>query len=85
MMCVGAMSGNNLVLGIGGLMAGALVLSRVVADSRAGISSSNWGTWRRRESPVGFHRNMTFWAVVATLWILLGLATMLGLVPWPMP
>jgi hypothetical protein len=84
MMFVGAMGGSSFLLGAGELMAGALVLSRIVEDLRSGVSSSNWGTWRRDESRVGFHRNTIFWAVVATLWFLLGFATMLGFVSWPL-
>ena len=83
MMFVGAMGGSSFLLGTGALMAGALVLSRIVNDLRSGVSSSNWGTWRRDESRVGFRRNTIFWAVVAALWFLVGFATMLGFVSWP--
>lgn len=64
-------------------MAGMLVLSRVIVDVRSGVSSSNWGTWRRNEHRIGFRCNVCFWGVITLLWFILGSLAMLNLIRVP--
>ena len=65
------------------LMAGLLILSRLVVDLRSGVTSSNWGTWRRDENRVEFRRNICFWIVITLLWFVLGIFTVFGWVRLP--
>lgn len=64
-------------------MAGLSVLSRLAMDFRSGVTSSNWGTWRRDEDYARYYRNTCFWAVVALLWFIFGVLIMIGYTPLP--
>ena len=77
------MTGSQFFFGCGALLAGGLIWSRLALDVRSGVTSSNWGTWRRDTSPLGFRWNTGVWAVVATLWCGLGVLTVFHLIPVP--
>ena len=83
LMVLGVLAGNRTIVGMGAILAAVLVLSRLIVDVRSGVTSSNWGTWRRRESRLGFQCNVCFWAFVTLLWFALGILTMAGWVPLP--
>ena len=83
MMGLGVLAGSPVALGTGAMMAGMLVLLRVIVDVRSGVTSSNWGTWRRTENRARFRCNTCFWGVIAVLWFVLGGLAMLELIPVP--
>jgi hypothetical protein len=85
MMAAGVLDASPFALGSGAMMAGLLVLSRVIIDLRRGVTSSNWGTWRLRENRLAFRRNICFWGVVTVLWFVLGTLAMLQLIRLPSP
>ncbi len=85
MMVCGILAHNKIATGSGAAMAGILVLWRLATDYRSGVTSSNWGTWRRDQNPRAFRRNVAFWGAVAALWFVLGAAIMIGLVRMPSP
>ncbi len=66
-------------------MAGLLVFSRLVVDLRAGVTSSNWGTWRRDDSRLRFQCNVYVWGAITVLCFVVGILTMLGYVSLPSP
>lgn len=78
---VGIVAGNSVVAGSGAILAGLLVLSRLAADLRSGVTSSNYGTWQRHEHRLGFRRNVCFWGAIALLWFVLGTLLMFGILP----
>jgi hypothetical protein len=83
MMGLGIVANNPVAFGSGAIMAGTLVLSRVIVDLRSGVSSSNWGTWQRNENRLGFRCNVSFWGVITLLWFALGSLAMLDLIRLP--
>jgi hypothetical protein len=85
MLVCGILAHNPVVTGSGAAMAGVLVLWRLAVDCRSGVTSSNWGTWRRDQNPRGFRRNVAFWGMVAAVWFVLGAAIIVGLVRVPSP
>lgn len=76
--CVGILAGRPIVLGSGAILAGLLVLSRLIIDVRGGTTSSNWGTWRRHESPIRYHTNIGFWGLVTIFWFAIGILAIIG-------
>ena len=85
MMGCGVLDHSPLIAGGGAAMAGLLVVSRLVADWRSGVTSSNWGTWRHDTDQRKYFYNVCFWAVVAALWFFLGIMVMAGLLRMPTP
>ena len=83
MVGVGILAGNPMIAGSGTMMAGLLVVSRLVVDLRSGVTSSNWGTWRRDENQFAYYRNICFWGAIALAWFLFGVLVMLGWIPMP--
>jgi hypothetical protein len=80
---VGVLSGSAGAAGSGALMAGLLILRRLMVDLRRGITSSIWGTWRRDKNRFAFRCNICFWSAVTLLWSLLGIVILLGWVHLP--
>jgi len=80
---IGIVAANPVVAGCGALMAGLLVLVRLLADMRSGITSSNWGTWQFNENRVGFRCNICFWTVIMLTWFVLGVFVLFGWVRLP--
>jgi hypothetical protein len=80
---VGTLAGNAVVAGCGAVIAGLLILWRLVVDLRRGVTSSIWGTWRRDENRVAFRCNVCFWTFVALCLFLAGLMIGLEWVPLP--
>jgi hypothetical protein len=83
LMGCGIISGSPVATSIGATMAGLLLVWRLVIDWRSGVTSSNWGTWRRDLNPLGFRCNVGFWAAVAMLWFVLALVILLELIRLP--
>ncbi len=78
MIGVGIVANNPVVTGGGVLLVGMLLFVRLVSDLRSGVSSSNWGTWRRDENRQGFRLNIVFWGVVLLLCVALGVVVLCG-------
>jgi hypothetical protein len=83
LMFFGAMTHSPLALGIGAMLVGVLVFSRLAQDVRGGVTSSNWGTWSREATPRSFHRNVGFWAAIAIGWCLFGLLIAFEVIRFP--
>ncbi len=82
-MAVGVLAGNPVVAGCGAIMVGLLILFRLRTDLRSGVTSSNWGSWRRDENRIGFRCNISLWSVLTLACFLLGVFTILGWVHLP--
>jgi hypothetical protein len=80
MMGCGVLADSPAMAGMGAILAGLLVLSRLAVDLRSGVTSSNWGTWRRNDHRVGFLCNVCFWSVITILWFAVGIVAMLGFI-----
>lgn len=78
MMALGILSRNPVVGGLGALLVGVLVALRLATDWRSGVTSSNWGTWRRDQNRLAFGCNIGFWAAVSLACFVLGALVMLG-------
>jgi len=85
LICVGVASGNSAVAGWGVLMAGLLVLLRLVGDIKSGVTSSNWGTWQRNQQRTKFYCNFIFWGVVTAFLFGVGALAMFGAIQVPTP
>jgi hypothetical protein len=85
LICVGVASGNSVVAGWGVLMAGLLVLLRLVGDMKCGVTSSNWGTWQRSQQGIGYFCNLVFWGVVTASLFGVGVLALFGIVQVPTP
>lgn len=85
MMGAGILADSPVAIGSGATLAGLLVLWRLVVDMRSGITSSNWGTWRRDEHRLAFRCNICFWGFITMLWSVLGVVTMFGFIRVPSP
>jgi hypothetical protein len=83
MMGWGILGRDPVMIGSGAIMAGLLVLSRLIVDLRCGVTSSNWGTWRRDENRGLFRCNICFWAFVTALWFMLGILIIGGFIQEP--
>lgn len=78
LMGLGVVARNPVVGGLGALLLGLLVVLRLVTDVRSGITSSNWGTWRRDQNRLAFHCNVGFWAAISLACFILAILVMLG-------
>lgn len=83
LLALGGMAGNRGLSGAGAMMAGSMIVARLATDYRSGISSSNWGTWRREQSRALFFCNLGFWTLIAGALMVLGLLVWGGIVGVP--
>jgi hypothetical protein len=77
-MGLGIVARNPVVGGLGALLVGLLVVLRLATDLRSGVTSSNWGTWRRDQNRLSFRCNVGFWAAISLACFVLGILVMLG-------